>query len=55
MAHPESNTTVGITSFGYYIPEKVITSAEIAAISGVPLSILTEKFGIDQKHVAGPG
>jgi 3-oxoacyl-[acyl-carrier-protein] synthase-3 len=54
MAYPESNSTVGITSAGYYIPERVITSAEIAAISGVPLSVLTEKFGIHQKHVAGP-
>lgn len=53
MAHPESNSTVGITSAGYYIPERVITSAEISALSGVPLSILTEKFGIHQKHVAG--
>jgi 3-oxoacyl-[acyl-carrier-protein] synthase-3 len=55
MEHLESNPTVGITSAGYYIPERVITSAEIAAISGVPLSILTEKFGIHQKHVAGAG
>ena len=54
MAHPENNPSVGITSVGYYIPKRVITSTEIAAISGVPLSILTEKFGIDQKHVAGP-
>lgn len=45
---------VGITSIGYYIPERVITSAEIAAISGIPHSILTEKFGIRQKHIAGP-
>ena len=52
MVYPESNPTVGITSVGYYIPKRVITSAEISAISGVPLSILTEKFGIDQKHVA---
>jgi len=54
MAYAENNSSVGITSIGYYIPERVITSAEIAAISGVPLSILTEKFGIDQKHIAGP-
>lgn len=55
MAHPESNQEVGITSAGYYIPGQVITSSEIAAISGVPLSILTDKFGISEKHVAGPG
>jgi 3-oxoacyl-[acyl-carrier-protein] synthase III len=54
MKQQESDPTVGITSIGYYIPERVITSAEIAAISGVPLSILTDKFGIDQKHIAGP-
>ena len=54
MVHPESNPTVGITAIGYYIPKRVITSEEIAAISGVPLSTLTEKFGIEHKHVAGP-
>jgi 3-oxoacyl-[acyl-carrier-protein] synthase-3 len=55
MGRPGNKTTVGITSIGYYIPKQVITSAEIAGISGVPLSILTEKFGIEQKHIAGPG
>jgi 3-oxoacyl-[acyl-carrier-protein] synthase-3 len=54
MIHPESNNSVGITSIGYYIPKRVITSAEISEISGVPLTILTEKFGIEQKHIAGP-
>jgi 3-oxoacyl-[acyl-carrier-protein] synthase III len=54
MAPRENDPTVGITSVGYYIPERVITSAEIAAISGVSLSVLTEKFGINQKHIAGP-
>jgi len=54
MVHPDSNPGVGITSIGYYIPKQVITSKEIAAISGVPFSTLTEKFGIEQKHVAGP-
>ncbi|MEI7433148.1 MAG: 3-oxoacyl-[acyl-carrier-protein] synthase III C-terminal domain-containing protein [Methanomicrobiales archaeon] len=54
MGPPESHTSVGITSIGYYIPKQVITSAEIAEISGIPLTILTEKFGIEQKHIAGP-
>lgn len=48
------NPTAGITSIGYYIPENIITSEEIASISGVPLHVLTDKFGISRKHVAGP-
>ena len=48
-----NDSTVGITSIGYYIPEDVITSREISRISGIPLEILTDNFGIEQKHVAG--
>ncbi len=47
-------TTVGIVSTGTYSPKGVMTSAEIAEASGLPEWVIREKFGITQKHVAGP-
>jgi 3-oxoacyl-[acyl-carrier-protein] synthase III len=45
---------IGITSAGYFIPDGVMTSREMADLSGIPLSVLTENFGMEQKHVASP-
>ncbi|MEW5956567.1 MAG: 3-oxoacyl-ACP synthase [Chloroflexota bacterium] len=49
-----TETTVGIVSVGAYIPEPVVTAAEIAAASGIPEWVIREKFGLNQKHVPGP-
>jgi 3-oxoacyl-[acyl-carrier-protein] synthase-3 len=49
-----SQDTVGIVSVGYYLPEGVLTSAEIAEESGLPEWVVREKLGIHQKHMAGP-
>jgi 3-oxoacyl-[acyl-carrier-protein] synthase-3 len=46
--------TVGIVSIGTYSPEGIITSGEIAEISGLPEWVVREKLGIVQKHVGGP-
>ncbi len=48
------NFSVGIASFGTYLPEVVLTAAEIASISGLPEWVVREKLGITQKHMAGP-
>ena len=45
---------MGIVSTGMYLPDGVMTSAEIAEASGLPLWVVEEKLGIAQKHVAGP-
>ena len=45
---------VGIVSAGIYTPEPVVTAAEIAERSGIPEWVIREKFGIEQKHRAGP-
>jgi 3-oxoacyl-[acyl-carrier-protein] synthase-3 len=37
-----------------YLPEPVLTAAEIAAESGLPEWVVREKLGINQKHMAGP-
>jgi 3-oxoacyl-[acyl-carrier-protein] synthase-3 len=49
-----SATSVGIVSVGAYIPEPVVTAAEIAQESGIPEWVVREKFGINQKHIPGP-
>jgi len=46
--------SVGIVSLGMYLPETVLTAADIAAESGLPEWVVREKLGIEQKHMAGP-
>lgn len=47
-------TSVGIVSVGVYIPEPFLTAADIAQQSGIPEDVIRDKFGITQKHMAGP-
>jgi 3-oxoacyl-[acyl-carrier-protein] synthase III len=44
---------VGIASVGMYVPEPVMTAADIAMASGIEEWVIREKFGIMQKHVPG--
>lgn len=46
--------SVGIVSVGTYVPQPVLTAADIAEASGIPEWVIREKFGIVQKHVPGP-
>jgi 3-oxoacyl-[acyl-carrier-protein] synthase-3 len=46
--------TVGIRGIGTYIPERFMTAAALAAVTGVPEGVIAEKFGIVRKAVAGP-
>ncbi|MFO8036350.1 MAG: 3-oxoacyl-ACP synthase [Anaerolineales bacterium] len=52
MAKEETN--LGIVSTGMYLPEKVVTSSDIAAESGIEEWVIREKFGILEKRMAGP-
>jgi 3-oxoacyl-[acyl-carrier-protein] synthase-3 len=45
---------VGIVSVGIYVPQPVLTAADIAEASGIPEWVIREKFGIEQKHMPGP-
>ena len=54
MTYNGSDVSVGIVSLGMYLPETVITAAEIAEESGLPEWVVRDKLGITQKHVAGP-
>lgn len=46
--------TVGIENIGMYVPPGIQDSAYMAEKSGIPLEVIEEKFGIKQKHKAGP-
>jgi 3-oxoacyl-[acyl-carrier-protein] synthase-3 len=49
-----SDTSVGIVSTGIYVPQSIMTAAEIAEQSEIPEWVIRDKFGIEQKHVPGP-
>ncbi len=45
---------VGIRGIGTYIPDTVMTAAEIAAETDIPENVIAEKFGVIQKPIPGP-
>ena len=45
---------IGILSTGTYIPTPRMKSAEIAEATGIPRSVIEEKFGILEKPIPGP-
>ncbi len=45
---------IGILATGTYIPTPRMTSADIAEATGIPRSIIEEKFGILEKPIPGP-
>lgn len=50
----ETDPQIGIASVGTYVPEPIMTAADIAAASGIEEWVIREKFGITCKHVPGP-
>ena len=46
--------TVGILGYGTYFPEGRMTAAEIAERSGIPETVIREKFGVTAKPIPGP-
>jgi 3-oxoacyl-[acyl-carrier-protein] synthase-3 len=48
------NVSVGVVSAGMYLPQPVLTAADIAEQSGLPEWVIRDKLGIHQKRVAGP-
>jgi 3-oxoacyl-[acyl-carrier-protein] synthase-3 len=47
------SVNVGIVSAGMYLPDRVVTAAEIAQESGIEEWVIREKFGIVEKRMAG--
>jgi 3-oxoacyl-[acyl-carrier-protein] synthase-3 len=53
MTEPDEST-VGLTGYGTYVPEEVVTGEEIAAQSGIPEDVVVEKMGVREKRVCPP-
>lgn len=45
---------VGIGGIGIYIPDSSMSAADLAAATGVPEDVISRKFGVRRKPVAGP-
>ncbi len=45
---------VGLLATASYLPERWMTAAEVAELSGIPEPVIVEKFGLRGKHVAAP-
>ena len=43
---------VGLLATAHHLPERVMTATEVAAASGIPETVVVEKFGLSGKHVA---
>jgi len=43
---------VGLAATASYLPERWMTAAEVAAVSGIPEPVIVEKFGLRGKHIA---
>ncbi len=44
---------IGIVAAGAYVPQTVLTSADMAERTGIPEAIIREKFGMTQKPIPG--
>lgn len=44
----------GIVAAGIYVPQTVMTAADIARETGIPEAVIRDKFGITQKYMPGP-
>lgn len=47
------NVSIGLRNIGVYYPDTVISSTEIAELSGIPEHVIRDKFGIESKRKAG--
>lgn len=47
-------TAVSLTGYGRYLPDGVVTGAEIAEQSGIPEDVVVEKMGLAEKRVCPP-
>jgi len=45
-------TTVSLAATASYLPERWMTAAEVAERSGIPETVIVEKFGLRGKHIA---
>ncbi len=55
MTTLEVNVPIGIVGIGTYFPATVETATDLVARTGIPETVLREKMGIRQRHIAGEG
>jgi 3-oxoacyl-[acyl-carrier-protein] synthase-3 len=53
-AESPASVSAGIVAAGVYVPQTVMTSADIARETGIPEAVIRDKFGITQKYLPGP-
>jgi 3-oxoacyl-[acyl-carrier-protein] synthase-3 len=46
-------TQISLAATAAYLPERVMTAAEVAERSGIPETVIVDKFGLRGKHIAG--
>ncbi len=49
-----SQGSVGFISASMYLPEQIVTAADIALESGIEEWVIRDKSGITEKRMAGP-
>lgn len=47
--------SVGIVSYGLYVPRRIVTAATLARQFHLPVEVVRKKQGFDRKHVSAPG
>ncbi len=45
---------VGIVGLGHFLPEGIMTAADLEAATGIPEAVVRVKLGLHQKHIAAP-
>jgi 3-oxoacyl-[acyl-carrier-protein] synthase-3 len=46
-------THISLAATAAYLPERVMTASEVAERSGIPETVIVDKFGLRGKHIAG--
>ena len=54
IADVSRNGSIGITGVGAYVPERVLTNADLSKLVDTSDEWITERTGIKQRHVADP-
>jgi 3-oxoacyl-[acyl-carrier-protein] synthase-3 len=54
IADVSRNGSIGITGVGAYVPERVLTNADLSKLVDTSDEWITERTGIKERHVADP-
>ena len=55
LANVSQNGSIGIVGVGSYVPDKVVTNAELSKLVETSDEWIVERTGIKERHVADPG